>query len=348
MHAVESVLVTGAAGFVGSNLVGALLARGHHVVGLDNLSMGSLLNLRDVLDHPAFHFIRGDVEDAGVVEDAARSCSVIVHLAAYKIPRYGGRLDTLRINHAGCLNVLEAARRVGARCVLASTSDVYGNSPEIPFTEASRLVLGSSETARWSYAVSKLFDEHLAFGYQESYGLPVTIIRIFGSYGPNQHLSWWGGPQSVFISAVLRDEPIEIHGDGLQTRSFCYISDLVRGMLAIIERVPQGCEVFNLGNDHEITILDLARLIKRLSGTPGDLNVRMVPYSAFPGKYQDVRRRVPDLAKARAVLGYRPTVSLEEGLRRTIAWQRDRMRMEEDRGTVTAVAESPTEVRRDT
>ena len=348
MDTKASVLITGVAGFVGSNLAPALLARGHRVVGLDNLSMGSLLNLQDVLPHPSFRFIEGDVADLSTVEHAARSSSVVVHLAALKIPRYGGRLETLHVNHAGGWNVLEAARKVGARCVLASTSDVYGNSPDIPFSEEARLVLGSSETARWSYAVSKLFDEHLGFGYHETHGVPVSIVRIFGSYGPNQHLSWWGGPQSVFISAVLRDEPVEIHGDGLQTRSFCYISDLVRGLVRVVERVPDGCDIFNLGNDHEVTILELARLVKRLSGTPGDLKLKMVPYSAFAGKYEDVRRRVPDLSKARTVLGFQPRVSLEEGLRRTIAWQRSRMQLEADGAVVTEVGEVPISAPRDT
>ncbi len=328
MHTFESVLVTGAAGFIGSNLSEALLARGHRVVGLDNLSRGSLANLREIMDHAAFRFVEGDVEDLRVVWDAVRGCSVVVHLAAYKIPRYGGRIDTLRINQCGSANVLEAVREVGARFVLASTSDVYGNSPHVPFREDAPLVLGTSASARWSYAVSKLFDEHLAFAYHEAHGVRSTIIRIFGSYGPNQHLSWWGGPQSVFISAVLRDEPVDIHGDGLQTRSFCYISDLVRGLVAAVERVPDGCDVINLGNDREITILELARMVKRLSGTPGELKLRMVPYTAFKGKYEDVRRRVPDLAKAASLLGYHPVVSLEEGLRRTIAWQRERMTTE--------------------
>ncbi len=345
----ESILITGAAGFVGSNLTVALLARGHRVVGLDNLSRGSLTNLADVLEHPGFTFVRGDVEDGDRVLSVARGCSVVVHLAAFKIPRYGGRLDTLRINHAGGLNVLEAARENGARFLLASTSDVYGNSPNIPFREDAPLVLGTSESARWSYAVSKLFDEHLAFGYHEAHGVPCTIIRIFGSYGPNQHLSWWGGPQSVFISAVLRGLPVDIHGDGRQTRSFCYISDLVRGLVAAIERTPDGCEIINLGNDHEVTILELAHLIKRLSGTPGELKLNMVPYASFQGKYQDVRRRVPDLRRARAVLGYEPRVSLEEGLRRTIVWQRARMLSEGHEALlpITSAVDTPTPSRPD-
>lgn len=327
MRISRSICITGVAGFVGSNLSEALLARGYQVVGLDNLSMGSLANLVDVLGHPNFRFIKGDVTDAETVLEAAKGCEVIVHLAAFKIPRYGGLLDTLKVNEAGGANVLEAARQVGARVVLASTSDVYGRSPELPFREDGPTVLGSSTSSRWGYAVSKLFDEHLSFGYHQQYGTLTTIIRIFGSYGPHQHLSWWGGPQSVFISAILKGEPVEIHGDGMQTRSFCFISDLVRGFVAAIERVPPECEIINLGNAHEINILELARLIKRLSGTPDELEVKFHPYSEFKNNYEDVRRRVPDLSKALRLLGYRPEVSLEEGLTRTIAWQRIQLGM---------------------
>lgn len=323
----ETILITGAAGFIGSNLCGALLARGHRVIGLDNLSMGSLLNLEGCLSHPKFCFIQGDVLDRKTVQEAAADATVIVHLAAFKIPRYGGRLDTLRVNEQGTTNVLEVARTRNARVLLASTSDVYGMSPDLPFHEEGRSTLGSSQTARWSYAVSKLFDEHLVMGYAETYGLKATIIRIFGSYGPHQHLTWWGGPQSVFIGAVFRDEAIEIHGTGEQTRSFCYIGDLVRGWVAAIERPAFTCEIFNLGNDQEITILKLAQLIKKLSGTPGELKLRFQPYSAFHGKYEDVMRRVPDLSKARTLLGYEPHVSLEDGLARTIQWQVQRMRL---------------------
>lgn len=323
----ETILITGVAGFIGSNLASALLARGHRVIGLDNLSMGTLLNLEAVIRHPSFTFIRGDVTDGPAVLHAADGVSVIVHLAAFKIPRYGGRLDTLRINESGTTSVLEAARTVGARVLLASTSDVYGRSPDLPFREDGSSTFGSSTTARWAYAASKLFDEHLAFGYFEEFGVKATIIRIFGSYGPNQHLSWWGGPQSVFISAILRDEPIEIHGDGRQTRSFCYIGDLVKGWVAAIERIPEGCELFNLGNDHEISILDLAHLIKRLSKTPGEARIQFKPYANFRHSYEDVMRRVPDLSKARQVLRYEPTVSLEEGLAKTLLWQKERMRL---------------------
>jgi len=326
MDTQNTILITGVAGFIGSNLAEALLARGYQVVGLDNLSMGSLMNLTEILQNPRFRFIKADVTELPAVLAAAENCQVIVHLAAYKIPRYGGRLDTLRINEAGGSAVFEAARQVGARVVLASTSDVYGRNTELPFREDGNTVLGSSSSARWSYAISKLFDEHLAFAYNEAYGVKTTIIRIFGSYGQRQHLTWWGGPQSVFISAILRGQPVEIHGDGLQTRSFCFISDTVRGFVSAVEFIPEGCELVNIGAAREISILELAHLIKRLSRTPDELKVKFHPYANFKNNYEDVMRRIPDLTKARHLFGYEPRVLLEEGLERTLQWQRERMR----------------------
>jgi UDP-glucose 4-epimerase len=151
----------------------------------------------------------------------------------------------------------------------------------------------------------------------------VTILRFFGSYGPRQHLSWWGGPPPVFIESVFDDVEIPIHGDGQQTRSFTYVSDTVAGIYASIIKPEANGEIFNIGSTHEITILDLAREIKRLSNTPGELKFRFVPYESFTGKkYEDVRRRVPDVSKCVNVLGVKSVVSLEEGLRRTIDWQR--------------------------
>jgi UDP-glucose 4-epimerase len=317
------LVVTGAAGFVGSHLVDRLLADGHAVVAIDNLSMGSRANLAHHLGDPAFRFLERDVTDPATFADLGTGYDCVVHLAAFKIPRYGGRLETLRINARGTENVLEFARHAAAKCVLASTSDVYGRNPNLPFREDDESVFGPSSVARWAYAVSKLFDEHLAFAYQEAYGLPVTVVRIFGSYGPREHPGWWGGPQAVFIDAVLRDAEIPIHGDGLQTRSFTYVSDTVEGLYAAIREPAANGQIFNLGSPHEITILDLARTIKRLANTPGDLKLRFIPYESFTGRpYEDVRRRVPDVGKAERLLGVKATVELETGLLRTIEWHR--------------------------
>lgn len=320
----QTIVVTGAAGFIGSHLCESLLSRGYRVVAVDNLSMGTLDNISNCREYTDFSFHKADVTDSATFLELAKNAGQIIHLAAFKIPRYGKAIDTLRINVYGMLNVLDAAATSNARVVLASTSDVYGKNLEVPFGEEHDSVIGPSNVPRWSYAVSKLFDEHLAFAYCEKYGFPIAVARLFGSYGPRHHLSWWGGPQSVFISAVLRDQEVEIHGDGLQTRSFCYVSDTVDGLIRIIENECASGEIVNIGSTHEISILDLARLIKRLSGTPGELKLRMVPYQTF-GRYEDVRRRVPDIEKAKRLLNFEATVSLEEGLQKTLAWQRQKI-----------------------
>ena len=202
-------LITGVAGFLGSNLADRALADGHEVVGLDNLSMGRIENIAKALDNRSFRFLQRDVTLPETFADLATDFDVIVHLAAFKIPRYGKAIDTLKINYQGTETALEFARRLNCKIVLASTSDVYGRNPKLPFSEeGTDHVIGSSKAPRWAYAVSKLFDEHLALAYQDAYGFPVVLLRFFGSYGPNQNTTWWGGPQSVFIDCVLNDKPI--------------------------------------------------------------------------------------------------------------------------------------------
>jgi UDP-glucose 4-epimerase len=317
------ILVTGVAGFLGSHLLDKLLAAGHRVIGIDNLSMGTLDNILAHIDNPLFRFLKRDVTEATTFENIAEEVDCIVHLAAYKIPRYGNALATLKTNVKGWENVLELARAVGCKCVLASTADVYGRNPTLPFREDDDSVLGSSKVARWSYAVSKLFAEHMGFAYQETYGIPVTVLRFFASYGPRHHLSWWGGPQAVFIDAILNDQEIPIHGDGLQMRSFTYVTDTVEGIYAASIKPEANGEILNIGNTREITILELARTIKRLINTPGKLKLKFVPYDTFTGgKYEDVRRRVPDVSRSEHILGVAARVNLEDGLAQTIAWQR--------------------------
>ena len=316
------ILVTGAAGFIGSHLCETLIQRGYSVIGVDNLSMGRLENLAAVSDHSNFTFSKTDVSDTAEMKTLCKGVSTIVHLAAYKIPRYGKAIDTLRINALGAFSTFDAAAEHGARVILASTSDVYGRNPSLPYSEESESVFGSSKVPRWGYAVSKLFDEHLLLSYRDAFGLPATIIRIFGSYGPRHHLSWWGGPQSVFITAALNGEAMEIHGDGLQTRSFCYIDDTVDGFVRTIEAKDVDGEIINIGNADEITIHDLAVLIHELCGSSDAPNLNLIPYENF-GKYEDVRRRVPDLSLAKKLLNFTPRTALREGLLKTISWQKD-------------------------
>ena len=187
---------------------------------------------------------------------------MLLHLAAAKIPRYGDALDTLVTNSQGGLQVLKAAHEHGVRrFVLASTSDCYGRNPAVPFSEESVSVIGSPLVRRWSYAVSKMLEEQALFAYKERHGLEAVALRLFGGYGPRQHLSWWGGPQAVFISAALKGEPLELHGTGGQTRSFTYVDDIVEGFVAAADVPAADGELFNIGSDREISIEGLARLI---------------------------------------------------------------------------------------
>ena len=319
----STILITGAAGFLGSNLTERLLAKGHAVVGIDNLSMGHISNISQFLENPNFNFIQADAMESKTFDQLQEDVDYVVHLAAFKIPRYGNAIDTLKVNYHCTDNVLQFSQQRNIKCVLASTSDVYGRNPQVPFSESSSdSVIGSSLSPRWSYAVSKLFDEHLALAYQDSYGFPVTLLRFFGSYGPRQPLSWWGGPPPVFIDAVLNDKVIPIHGDGQQTRSFTFVSDTIDGIEAAIFRDEANGEILNIGHNEEITILELAHRVKKASNTTGDIKIEMVPYESFTNKkYEDVVRRVPDTTHSRKILGISASIPLDQGLEKTIAWQ---------------------------
>ena len=307
------------AGFVGSNLAEALLARGDEVAGLDDLSHGTLDNLSAMSSHARFRFHRGTILDGRDLAEIA-----LVHLAAGKIPRYGDALDTLVTNGEGGLAVLRACRDHGVRrMVLASTSDCYGRNPAVPFSEESASVIGSPHVRRWSYAISKMFEEQALLAFRERHKLEAVILRLFGGYGPRQNMTWWGGPQSVFIAAALMGEELEVHGTGAQTRSFTYVSDMVEGFVRAVDVAAADGEMLNIGADREITIEDLARMVWGMvrDDVP---RIKKVPLATF-GRYEDVERRIPDNSRAARVLGYRPSVRLEEGLPRTIAWQREAM-----------------------
>jgi UDP-glucose 4-epimerase len=318
-----NILVTGVAGFVGSNLAQALLSRGHRVVGIDNMSQGDHRNIVGLLADPAFTFHQVDIMHREDLRSVATGCDTVVHLAAFKIPRYSDALDTLRINAFGSENVAEVARDIGAKLVAASTSDVYGKNPQVPFAETSSLVVGNPEVKRWAYAISKMFEEQLLFAYRDRYGIPVVLMRFFGGYGPHQHLTWWGGPQSVFINLALENKPLEVHGDGSQTRSFTHVSDMVDGVVRCVESEQANNEVFNIGSTHEISIADLAKKVWTLVRPGEEPRIEFKPYAAF-GRYEDVMRRIPDITKARTVLGFEPKMDLDTGLRTTIAWQIER------------------------
>lgn len=316
------IIITGAAGFIGSNLTLRLLSQGHEVVGVDNLSYGHERNVAKAFDFKHFRFIKADVLDSEF--EFPEQADVLVHLASKKIPRYTHALSTLNDNSSMLRKVLEYCLRTNAKLVFASTSDVYGKNPNVPFSEDSDLVMGPTTIKRWAYALSKIYGEHLILAHHDNSGLNFAIARFFGSYGPHQHLSWWGGPQSVFIEAALKKQPIEIHGNGLQTRTFTYVDDTISGLLPLVTNEKSNGQIFNIGAgaDQEISIIDLAKLIWQLvNGENAEPFLRFVPYSQF-GRYEDVERRLPDISKLQQFFNFQPQWTLEKGLAFTIEWQK--------------------------
>lgn len=328
----KKVGITGAAGFVGSHLAERLLAEGCEVVGVDDLSYGSMANLAGCLEHPRFRFEQMDCTRRRALRVAFDGCDAIAHLAAKKIPRFGGVVQTLEVNVGGANAACAVALSLDADLVITSTSDVYGNG-EPPYAEDDILVLGPPTSKRWSYAVSKMYDEHLCLALAEERGLKVTVLRLFNAYGPKNHRSWWGGPTTAFIEALLDGEPMEIHGDGHQTRSFTYVSDTVDGIVRALRTPAARGEVVNVGSTETRTITELAQQIQDMTlGERQPLRANFRAYETLPGNYQDVRKRVPDTTKARELLGFEAQVSLENGLVETIEWHR------EERYAVTRVA----------
>ncbi|HEY2941827.1 MAG TPA: NAD-dependent epimerase/dehydratase family protein [Vicinamibacteria bacterium] len=319
------VMVTGVAGLIGSHLARALLERGHEVVGVDDLSLGREANLEDLLGHSAFRFHRADILDRPQLERAAEGATTIVHLAALKIPRYDGYLKTLEVNAKGTEAVLECARREKARVVFASTDDVYGKNPDPSFSEESALVLGDSKVNRWAAAVSKVYGEHLCFAFAESHGVPVSIVRYSGIYGPTYQLSRLSGPQDIFIYSALTDQPMPIHGDGTQTRPFAHVSDAVEATLRVLESPYAEGEVVNVGAADHLSIVNLAYLVWRLAGARSRPRLRFVPYTDFSRGYEDPRQRRVDTTKAECLLGHRPAMELTRGMQLQVEWFRHRL-----------------------
>jgi UDP-glucose 4-epimerase len=314
--------VTGAAGFIGSHVCDRLLERGYEVVGVDDLSYGSTANLTACLENSRFSFDVLDCTQRRPLRQAFDRCEAIFHLAAKKIPRFGGTLSTLEVNVGGVNAAAAVAMSLGADLIFTSTSDVYGKAAP-PFEEDGDIVLGPPTTKRWAYAASKLYDEHFLLALGEERGLKATILRLFNAYGPRNHLTWWGGPVVTFYESLLDGEPMEIHGDGLQTRTFTYVTDIAEGIVHALERPESRGEIINLGGTETLTIIELAERMQALAGAPGPLAARFVPYESLPGKYQDVRARVPNTDKARRLLGFEPQVGLGEGLDLTLAWHKE-------------------------
>jgi UDP-glucose 4-epimerase len=316
----KRILITGVAGLIGSHLLDELLKMDYQIVGLDNLSFGKIENIQMHLQNDRFTFHIGDILDLEMMEKLCIGVNIIVHLACVKkVSESASCIETLKVIGQGTDNILELAKRIGSKLVLASTSDVYGMSPNLPFNEDGDLLLGPSNIKRWSYAVAKLYSEQMAFAYFQDYAVPVVVLRYFGGFSPRSSTSWSGGHVPIFINAILNDREVIIHGDGKQTRSMCYVDDLVQGTILAMENENAVGEIINIGSDEELSVLDTAILIHQIADTGKKLKLKFVPMTKVFGDYKEISRRKPDLSKAVHLLGYNPTISLEEGLKKMIA-----------------------------
>jgi UDP-glucose 4-epimerase len=313
----KRILITGGAGFIGTTLARRLVDR-NEIVAVDNLHRDAL-SQTDLLEHPNLIFHHGDVLDADALRGLAQGVTHIVHCAgiAGVDTVLESPVRTMRVNVIGTYNVLEAGLSTQdtlERLVDFSTSEVFG-SQAFRVAETSATVTGSVGEARWTYAVSKLAGEHMAHAYHAELGLPTTSVRPFNVYGPEQ---MGGGAIRAFIEAALAGEDLTIHGDGSQIRAWCYVDDMVEGTLLALEHPNAVGESFNIGNARSaVTIYDLAQRIKRATEAPGEIVFR-------PLHYTDVELRIPNVDKARDLLGFESRVELDEGLARTVAWYRSR------------------------
>jgi UDP-glucose 4-epimerase len=313
------VLITGGAGFVGSHLAEALLGRGDEVYVLDDLSTGSIDNIGHLKSNPKFHYTIDSVTNEPLLAELIDRCDTVVHLAA----AVGVKLivehpvRTIETNVHGTEVVLKVANKKKKRVLIASTSEVYGKSAKVPFNEDDDLVMGPTSKHRWAYACSKMIDEFLALAYFKERKLPVIIVRLFNTVGPRQ-TGQYGMVVPNFVRQALANEPITVFGDGTQQRSFTYVGDVVRAMVALIDEPKAIGQVFNIGNGKEISIRDLAVRIKQMTGSTSEIVT--IPYDqAYEAGFEDMPRRVPDISKIRALIGYEPTVELDEILERVIA-----------------------------
>ncbi len=312
------IFVTGGAGFIGSHLSEALLAKGHEVWALDDLSTGRLENLRTFERNPRFRFLEGNVMDQALVHGLVAQSDRVYHLAAAVGVKYvlENPLRSLLTNIRGTEVVLEACSEHGKKVMIASSSEVYGKGVSVPFSEDDDRLMGPTHKLRWSYACGKAVDECLAQAYWQQKQLPVVVIRCFNTCGPRQS-SAYGMVIPNMVQRALAGEPILVYGDGQQSRCFSAVQDVVRGALLLMECKAAEGEIFNLGTDEEVTVLELAHRIRRMCDSSSE--VRFVPYEHVYGRsFEDMRRRVPDLTKVNRAVGFKPETSLDRLLELTI------------------------------
>lgn len=322
------ILVTGGAGFIGSHLVQKLLEEGHEVYNLDDLSNGKMAFLQSFINDPAHHLIVGSVLDRNLLKRVIPKVDVVYHLAAVLGVKncVENPLKVIHGNVDGTKTILEISYQHGVKVIFASTSEVYGKNERLPFHENDDRILGSTAIHRWSYSTAKALDEHLCLAYAKE-GLPVTILRYFNTYGPRATATAYGGVIPKFITSALRQEPILVYGNGKQSRCFTYVDDTVKASILALRPQANGL-IINVGNHVPITIMNLAKKIHQLTRSSSD--IQTVPYEqAYGAGYEDMFRRQPNIERMQKVLGFTPAVSLEEGLRKTIAWYKNHFNQRE-------------------
>lgn len=317
------VLITGGMGFVGSHLAEALLEKGYQVTVVDNLSTGRFENIEHLLGHPQFHFAIDDITNEPVLDRLVSQCDLIFHMAA----AVGVKLivehpvHTVETNVRGTEVVLKAALRYRVKVLIASTSEVYGKGNRIPFAEDDDVVLGATRNNRWAYAASKMVDEFLGLAYYQEKKLPVVVFRLFNTVGPRQ-TGQYGMVVPRFVQAALQGKPIQVYGDGEQSRCFMHVHDAVDAIMRLAEYPEAVGQVFNIGATESVTILELAqRVLQHVGATRnGHEPIVYVPYEqAYAAGFEDMRRRVPDISKINRTIGWKPTHTLDEILRDVIA-----------------------------
>jgi UDP-glucose 4-epimerase len=314
-------LVTGAAGFIGSHLTEALLAAGHEVVGLDDLSTGRAANLAEVAGHPSFRLVEGSILDQRLVSELAEGADRVFHLAA-AVGSFVIRdrtLAALRTNIHGTENVVEAAYQAGARLLVASTSEIYGKNDKVGLREDDDRVAGSPLRSRWSYAEAKAIDESLVDAYVREKGLRAVIARFFNTVGPRQ-TGRYGMVIPRFVRQALAGEPLTVFGTGEQVRCFCHVADVIPAVVALIDCDPAAGQAVNLGSSEQVSICELAHRVIALTGSDSGIKRQTYLAALGPG-YEDMMRRVPDCSLAAGLVGFAATRSLEDILRSVIAEQ---------------------------
>ena len=312
-------LITGGAGFIGSHLADALLARGDRVIVLDDLSTGRLSNLDGAATDPNFRFVRGSVLDAEVVDDLVRQCDAVLHLAAAVGVRLivEQPLNSLTTNIRGSEIVLEAAHRYRRMVLLASTSEIYGRNSDGPLHEGSDRILGSPAVVRWAYSTAKAVDEILANAYHRERQLPTIVVRLFNTVGPRQSPSY-GMVVPRLVRQAVAGEPLTVFGSGRQTRCFAHVGDVVDALLSLLDTPGAVGETVNVGSSEEISILRLAELVIEQAGSPS--RIELIPYDeAYGAGFEDMVRRVPDTRRLRRLTGWAPRYTLADVLDATIA-----------------------------